>query len=655
MSNGDELKAGARHSASDLALIQAIHENALDLGASPRAPVAPPVAPIGVTETSEKTVDVAASGSALKALGDGRIGGYLVLYGDDKNTDLEGDYFTKATDFGKATTSPLFYHHGLDETMELKQLGEDATLKMDDVGVWMEAQLNLRDRYEKVIYGGAQKGKFGLSSGTAAHLVRRVKASNGASRVTRWPLGLDASITPTPAEPRTRAMPLKSLAAPFTFKALLEAVGDTATESERSGDDSTQPVSPNEVKNMDTPNDFATQVEEAVTKAFAARDKAAAKAAAASIGTVEIVGEVKDVKARDVDQRAFKSFGDFLLAARDAEMKNAAPEILNRLRDHQTKAFKATGMNEQVGSDGGFLLSPDVSTEIIKRTYELGAILSRVNKLPVSANANGAVYTGIDETSRANGSRYGGVVAYWASEGNQIAAAARLKLRRMEMKLNKVMGYAYITDELLQDAVAMEGLVMQAVPEEFNFKLEDGIFNGTGAGQLLGILNSPAFVSVAAEGGQTTDTVNLANITKMWARMYAKSRANAVWLLNQDVEPQIWQLTSAATSSATPVFLPPGGYSGSMYATLFGRPIIPIEYAATIGDANDIMLMDLSQYRMIDKGSINAASSIHVKFLEDETCYRFTYRVDGQPLWHSALTPFKGSNTLSPYIGLATR
>ena len=56
----------------------------------------------------------------------------------------------------------------------------------------------------------------------------------------------------------------------------------------------------------------------------------------------------------------------------------------------------------------------------------------------------------------------------------------------------------------------------------------------------------------------------------------------------------------------------------------------------------------------ITKGGMQAASSIHVQFVTDETAFRFVLRLDGQPLWHSALTPYKGSDTLSPFVTVAT-
>jgi HK97 family phage major capsid protein len=86
-----------------------------------------------------------------------------------------------------------------------------------------------------------------------------------------------------------------------------------------------------------------------------------------------------------------------------------------------------------------------------------------------------------------------------------------------------------------------------------------------------------------------------------------------------------------------------------------GRPVIPIEQCDTVGTRGDIILADMSQYLVADKGGVQSASSIHISFLLDETAFRFVYRVDGMPLWNAPLTPFLGANTLSPFVTLITR
>ena len=142
----------------------------------------------------------------------GYVKGYLVRFGDTKTADLEGDYFTKTTDYGFPMTEgkrvPLnvYYHHGMDAQVGKKSIGT-GYIKMDDTGLWYEAQLDLADEYGSMIAKLCKQGKMGFSSGAAAHLVER-KSMGGAAEITRWPIA-EASITPTPAEYRNSVKSLE--------------------------------------------------------------------------------------------------------------------------------------------------------------------------------------------------------------------------------------------------------------------------------------------------------------------------------------------------------------------------------------------------------------------------------------------------------------
>ena len=142
----------------------------------------------------------------------GYVKGYLVRFGDTKTADLEGDYFTKATDYGfpmeegKRVPLNVYYHHGMDAQVGKKSIGT-GFIKMDDTGLWYEAQLDLADEYGKMIAKLCKQGKMGFSSGAAAHMVER-KSMGTAAEITRWPIA-EASITPTPAEYRNSVKTLK--------------------------------------------------------------------------------------------------------------------------------------------------------------------------------------------------------------------------------------------------------------------------------------------------------------------------------------------------------------------------------------------------------------------------------------------------------------
>lgn len=335
------------------------------------------------------------------------------------------------------------------------------------------------------------------------------------------------------------------------------------------------------------------------------------------------------------------ALGEFAIAVRNAASGHGFDSRL---------AAAATGMNSTTGSDGGFAVPMEVAAGIEREMFAGGEILSRVDARTITGDA--IAYNVIDETSRVNGSRQGGVLGYWVDQGTA-PTASQTKLARIEMKLRKVAALGYMTDELASDAAALGGELEAMFSDELIFQVEDAIVEGSGAGQPLGYQNAPCVISVSKETGQAAATINTRNLSKMWARLPARSKKNAAWLINVDTEPQLDELTiPAGTAAVEPRFVT---YGPTGLLQIKGRPVVQVEYCATLGTVGDIALVDLSRYRLIRKGGVEQASSMHVRFTQGEQTIRAFYRVDGQPVPRSALTPFKGSSTLSPFITLATR
>jgi len=371
-----------------------------------------------------------------------------------------------------------------------------------------------------------------------------------------------------------------------------------------------------------------------------------------------------------VDKKKFSGLGEQMIAvARAGQPQGRAfvdPRLIYTNEAGGSGIQAATGLSEGVAVDGGFLVDTDFVPGLLQNVYENGEIASRIRKIGVGANSNGIRINGVDETSRVNGSRWGGIQMYWTGEA-QLKTPSQPKFKRLTMELDKLTGLCYATDELLQDSAALEEWLKQAFSDEMTFKLEDAIVNGNGSGMPLGFLNSGAVITVAKEASQANATIVAENILKMWSRMPARLRKNSVFLANQDVEPQLYQLNVkiknvAGTENVGGIAIPagvvytPAGMNGvGNYGTLMGRPVIPVEYLGSLGTPGDIVLVDLSQYLGIDKGPLQSASSIHVRFIYDETCFRFVYRFNGQPIWSAAMTPYKGTNTQSPFIVLAQR
>ena len=356
-----------------------------------------------------------------------------------------------------------------------------------------------------------------------------------------------------------------------------------------------------------------------------------------------------------VSKHEYRDFGDQLMdvftVANVNAMSDQRQKAVNRLEDIRNAA---TGLGETVQSDGGFLVQTDFVSTLMRDAYDTGKLVSSCSPLPITSPSNGAKIPGIDETSRANGSRWGGVRTYWEGEGDEMTAS-KLKFREIELRLRKLTGLCYATDEMLQDAPLMGAYINMAFAEEFGFAFDDAIVRGTGAGQPLGILNAGAKVSVAKESGQSADSIVAENIMKAYSRMDPRSLSRAKWYVNQECWPQIFQLHLAVGTGGVPLYIEPGKLPDAPNGALLGRPIVPIEQCSALGDAGDIVFADLSRYIWADKGQMQAATSIHVRFLYNETAFKFVVRVDGQPMQASPITPYKGSATVSPFVTLANR
>lgn len=170
-----------------------------------------------------------ALGGEVRALGDGRVGGYILSFGNPERRDLYGDYFTAGTEFGfrKGLHSDVYIHHRFPlllgtetpeekvalESLAGRSVGHLDVVRMDDVGIWAEHVLDMADDYQRRIYEMVQLGKLKYSTGTSPHLYNREISGE----IKTWVIA-EASLTPTPAEWRTTnvVVPIRSLNEAFT-------------------------------------------------------------------------------------------------------------------------------------------------------------------------------------------------------------------------------------------------------------------------------------------------------------------------------------------------------------------------------------------------------------------------------------------------------
>lgn len=613
--------------------------------------------------------------NALKAIGSTddelRVGNYIVLYGDERQRDLEGlatprvnpdgttgEFFTKATRFDSPLTAigrvPLDWEHNVKPDKHIDGRRFDPgplgyvdwkTATSDDLGVWVERVLDRRNKYVHFIERLIDAGMIGTSS--ASKTAEVMKTPSG--EVLEWPIYGD-TLTVTPMEPRMlteNAMRAAKALGLFAEEPEPEAEAeDAASVAEAVKAVDVQPTITTEEETMAEENVTMSRDELKALVAQAAQEAAKAMTPVSRGGYV--VEDEMDKAARDPAVPAYKNLGEQLMDVKRAGSpgEKPSPRLL--------KAQKAvTGMSEGVPADGGFLVQTDLVAELMRPVYATGDLLSRVRKLEISGNANSVEVFGVNETSRATGSRWGGVRGYHLAEADE-KTASHPTFRKVRLNLEKTAVLVYATDEVLQDVGLLNQVIGDAARDELKFMAEDDIVNGTGVGMALGILNAPCLVQQAAEALQG-DTVVAENIIHMWSRRWAPGRY--AWFINQEVEPWLQMMDLPAGGAGQLVYMPAGGLSALPYATLNGAPVLTTEYNAAIGDLGDIVLADMSQYFYATKAGIQEAMSIHVHFIYDESVFRFVMRNDGQPSWGSALTPYKATagRTVSPFVALAAR
>ena len=340
------------------------------------------------------------------------------------------------------------------------------------------------------------------------------------------------------------------------------------------------------------------------------------------------------------------SFGSFLQA-------------VAQVGDNLTLRAGPAGLNETVASEGGFIVPPTWAGRVLEKVYDVGEILRRCDRIP-PGKSDRVIAPYIHESSRAAGSRFGGMSVAWLADGAQVSASTP-DIGLQTRKLNKVAGLVYVTNELLSDAPMLGAFIERVAALELGFVFESAIVSGTGAGTPLGVLNAPCKITATKATNQTAATVWGSNVISMMSRLWGPSWRRAVWLVNPSATEQLSRLTapsdytsasSGYTEGASLWDWRPSPTSGG-WPTLCGRPAIPCEHCSAVGTEGDIVLVDLSQYAVSDKA--NDAWSMHIRFLYDESAYRFELRCDGAPTWASALTPTNGSTTLSPIVTLQTR
>lgn len=357
---------------------------------------------------------------------------------------------------------------------------------------------------------------------------------------------------------------------------------------------------------------------------------------------VQVVGATRD---RDTCH-GYATPREFLNDVFTMAMTKREPEALRGLRISATAGSDEAG--EYADPYGGYLVPEGFIPQLRMTSPEADPMGSAVTTIPM-ATGSVSFPARVDKTHSSSVS--GGLRVYRRAEADT-SASSRTEFEKIRIDATGLFGISYATEELIADSpISFIALLEQGFRDEFQSVIVNERLNGTGVGQMTGILNSGCVVSVAKETSQVAKTIVYENIVNMYSRLWGKDRG--IWLVNHDCLPQLMQMTQSVGTGGVPVWQNsaiPGTPN-----TLIGLPVIMTEYTKTIGTVGDIILGNWSQYIQGVRSTLTGAESVHVRFTTAERCFRFMMRIGGACWWRSALTPKNSTTTLSPFVTLATR
>lgn len=313
-------------------------------------------------------------------------------------------------------------------------------------------------------------------------------------------------------------------------------------------------------------------------------------------------------------------------------------------------------MAEGSPSQGGFLVPEETVARVLDTPLHGGSIvLSRATIEPMLYRTKHVA--GFDALSQSSpGTGIYGFSTEWLPENGQ-GTLATPQTREIQLTARVLAAYFQASNELAEDASDFDALITGRGAVALSEALDFAFLRGSGAGQPLGILTSPALLTQAKESGQVADTIVYENVVGMWAK--SSNPAGSVWICNPSCVPQLLKVVVVVKNVAGTENVG-GGHvplvtvmaDGSM--AMMGRPLLPSSKLPVLGEANDLIFCDLSAYVVGLRKDMTLARSEHVGFQSNRMTWRLLMRVDGQPLVGKAYTG-GDSQSYSPYVGLAER
>lgn len=301
------------------------------------------------------------------------------------------------------------------------------------------------------------------------------------------------------------------------------------------------------------------------------------------------------------------------------------------------------------GSGAGFLIPEIYRQQLFDLALEQSIVKKRALVYSLKAGNNMKIPAYADTNRASNG--IAGVKATYTPETVN-ATQDDPVFRMIDMKINKLSCFTKTSSELLEDSgIPLSETIAYVLASVISDEEDWQYINGVGAGKPLGVLNSPALITIAEESGQSAGEINYLNIYKIFAQFMPQSYSKGLWLASTSLIPNMMTLSQPIGTAGEKIRImlqegKPGQFS------LLGMPLEFTDKVPAMNGAGAIGLYDFSKYAILQKNDFRLSKSEHAEFQAGVIQWKAEIRHDGQPILNDTLT-LRDSTVVSPFVVLS--
>lgn len=303
------------------------------------------------------------------------------------------------------------------------------------------------------------------------------------------------------------------------------------------------------------------------------------KTAAAMTRTAQVQEEANKKGKKSIHSEVFTKF---------MRQKNFNPSEEQLKAINEQAEFK--DMTVQLDQDGGFLVSPEMSTEVVKKVFETSPIRQLASVITIGTDSY-EILEDLDE-----------VGSGWVGETEARPKTTSAQLNKILIPVHEIYAEPLASQKILDDAfMDVESWLAGKVSDKFSRQENTAFVNGNGVKKPKGFLNYASGTSFGTV--EQVDTAGVGAIVgdDLMTLMYALKAAyapNASFMMKRSTVPVLRKLKGTDGQ-----YLWAPGMNGNTQSSILGTPIYEAnDMPALANDALAIAYGDFKQaYQIVDR------------------------------------------------------